>query len=267
MPPNFWHVFGSFVEIGNHHVNKNKRPHIIDLPMEEPQAKATELANQLESMHIDTKGYPHLSQWAISATSRTSYNNGWEASCLTGPPRVYPQYGDRRGAWAAQNSRGTHEWLELKYEKLIYLTGMDIYETYNPGHVWEILCRNNETKEWVTVYTDPELFASGKSFVPEQSRIWRPKLTQEKYFFRTNEIRLNMNCTNARSWSEIDCVHLHGLEVIDWTTQNNRFYPNDFKAMVKTMLLINQRHYKENRAMWLPQVLLFEIFNIVSHNL
>lgn len=49
--------------------------------------------------------FPHHSQWVAEAQATTSYEQGWEASCLVGPPRVYPQHGDIPGAWAAASSR------------------------------------------------------------------------------------------------------------------------------------------------------------------
>ncbi len=37
----------------------------------------------------------------------------WSASQVAGSPKVYPQYGDLRGAWAQQTT-GPNEYIEVK---------------------------------------------------------------------------------------------------------------------------------------------------------
>jgi hypothetical protein len=73
-------------------------------------------------------------------------------------------------------------------------------------------------------------------------------------------VRLHLNCEKARSWSEVDCVRLCGLLQVHWTKEVHRHFPRDFQAMVRAMLLVNARHAKERREMWLPEVMLYEIF-------
>jgi hypothetical protein len=48
---------------------------------------------------------------------------------------------------------------------------------------------------------------------------------------------------------------LRGLLSIEWKPEENHLYPASFKAMVRTLLLINERH----RGFWLPQAIIFEV--------
>jgi len=77
--------------------------------------------------------------------------------------------------------------------------------------------------------------------------------------FQTNVVKLDLDCTQARSWCEIDCVLLRGLRFVEWSTEKHKEFPPLFKNMVITFLLINQRH--QGTRMWLPKVMLHEIFN------
>jgi len=49
--------------------------------------------------------------------------------------RVFPKYGDRQGSWALKSSKCTIEEIELEYQHEVYITQVDIFETYNCGHV------------------------------------------------------------------------------------------------------------------------------------
>jgi hypothetical protein len=67
--------------------------------------------NNVSESTLDS--FPQLSQWACSAKASTSYKGGWEARTMTGPPRVYPSYGDIPGAWAASVSAGAYAMFRL----------------------------------------------------------------------------------------------------------------------------------------------------------
>jgi len=159
-------------------------------------------------------------QWVSGILGHSSsYNGGWEAIQLIGPPRNYPSYGDIRGAWAAARSSGTLEWLQLEYKDHLHITGVDIFETYNPGHVCTISALNNNN--WIPIWSQ-KVPPPGQR-PPEQSRIFSPKLGGV-IPFRTNAIRLDLDCTTARSWSEIDCVLMRGIEEFSWSPENHGFF-------------------------------------------
>ena len=57
-----------------------------------------------------------MEQWVSRVRALSSqYNNGtWAAHQVTGPPKVYPRYGDINGAWA-QSGPDANEYLEVRH--------------------------------------------------------------------------------------------------------------------------------------------------------
>lgn len=45
------------------------------------------------------------------------------------------RYGDLSTSWAPTSPNGKVEFLEFKYAVPYYICGLDIFETYHPGHV------------------------------------------------------------------------------------------------------------------------------------
>jgi hypothetical protein len=58
---------------------------------------------------------------------------------------------------------------------------------------------------------------------------------------------------------------LRGLLEVKWTPEVHKHFPDSFRAMVRAMLLINARNYRDRRDIWLPEVMLFEIFTHVAN--
>lgn len=107
------------------------------------------------------------------------------------------------GSWA-QKDYDTFQYIVLKYEEPVYLTRLKIYETYHSGAVIRIKVKNSDTDEFVTVWRASE----NKPQDISKSRIFSPLL--EQTFFTTQEIRLDLDCSFAMSWCEIDAVgNLH----------------------------------------------------------
>jgi len=222
------------------------------------------LHNIKDPQHRDVElphNFPHeIFQWVSGIKAATStYASGWETETMIGPPRVYPQYGDIRGAWAPSASRGTFESLELLFSTPVFPTGVDIFETYNPGHIIRIsFLRSSSPREiwevaWEQLIVD---------IPPQQSRVYSPPLKEKLYMFQTQCIKIDLDCTYARSWCEIDCVVLRGLQFVEWAPEKHKDFPPLFKSMVKTVLLINERHV--GTRLWLPKVMLYEIFNVCA---
>lgn len=83
---------------------------------------------------------------------------------------MYPFYGDHRDAWAPANPGG-REWLELKFRIPIFITAMDIYETFNCGCIVKISVKSSHNhSKFITIYEGKQLIS------PNQSRIWKPQL-------------------------------------------------------------------------------------------
>jgi len=70
-----------------------------------------------------------------------------------------------------------------------------------------------------------------------KSRIFSPPLTP--FPCKTDSIRLDMDCTKAKSWVEIDSVLFRGIDLFEWTPEFHKYYPVSFKKAIKTLLCIN----------------------------
>lgn len=63
----------------------------------------------------------------------------------------------------------------------------------------KIKVKNSQTDEWITVWTVPV-----EATVIDEARIFSPPL--EKTSFRTQEVRLELDCSKAWATCEIDAV-------------------------------------------------------------
>merc|ERR1712013_93791 len=144
-----------------------------------------------------------MEQWVSSVRSFSSqYNDGtWAAHQVIGPPKVYPRYGDINGAWA-QSGPDANEYLELEFSEVVRVCGIEIYETYNAGEIRKISALNTKGR-WVELW-------SGRAERIENSRIFKPTLQDPT--FGTNVIRLEVDCSRAGTWCEIDAVKLIGVK-------------------------------------------------------
>ncbi|KAI8777438.1 BTB/POZ domain-containing protein 19 [Biomphalaria glabrata] len=145
-----------------------------------------------------------MRQWASKVIKFSSqYNNSsWSAEQILGPPKVYPQYGDIQGAWASA-SIDSLQFIELEYEKAVLPESINIYETYNAGATVAVKVMN-PFNQWEVLWSTTAV-ENIKS-----SRIFSPPLREVK--FATNKVRLEVNCTVAASWCEIDAVEFIGQE-------------------------------------------------------
>jgi len=143
-------------------------------------------------------------QWVTEATATSVYGEGWDATQLQGPPKVYPYYGDCKGAWAPENSSGTKEILTLEFEHPVHVTGVFIFETFNPGHVASIVAHNASNDSSSEIWRADQPITPA----PQQSRVF--SITCPRTEFLVKSLTINLDCTKAKGWSEIDCVALRG---------------------------------------------------------
>lgn len=111
---------------------------------------------------------------------------------------MYPSYGDIQGAWA-QGTRDENQFIEIKFPQTVYATKIHIYETYHCGAVVRVKLKNPEQNIWQTVWENP----NGPELI-ETSRIFCPPLS--KTDFKTQVVRLEVDCSLSNNWCEIDAV-------------------------------------------------------------
>ena len=131
------------------------------------------------------------------------------AKQLVGPPKVYPAFGaELAGAWRAKARRaesGEHEWVELEFEHMAMVSGIEVYETFAPGSVVRVCFRKWETGEWDTVWQGPPQHATVQQGAP---RVFAPLLRPRTY--ATNAVRLQLSPHGKQGCGAVDAVRLLG---------------------------------------------------------
>ncbi|XP_048237179.1 uncharacterized protein LOC125372143 [Haliotis rufescens] len=125
----------------------------------------------------------------------------WSAENIVGPPDVFPDYGDDPNAWASAEWTGI-EWIEVQISQSLYITKVDIYETYHAGGVKRVSAWNPSTSSWDVLWQ-----VSAVS-VLAASRIFSPPIQTPTY--KTDQLRIEVDCGPAQHWVELDAVKVTG---------------------------------------------------------
>jgi len=184
----------------------------------------------------------HLMQWVekvIAVASEYSTGVGsWGADNLVGPPQTFPRYGDISTAWAPLTYSGSEEFLHLKFTRAVHICGVDVFETWNPGCVIRLSAFDGH--EWHTLWTGP-----ASQSLPELPRVFSPSFPCTT--FKSNEIRIDLDCRKSISWTEIDAIRLRGREIYSWTPKTHHRYPLAFRQTVRAFLLCVNRISSETQ--------------------
>ncbi|HAJ36813.1 MAG TPA: hypothetical protein DCL15_14110 [Chloroflexi bacterium] len=154
-----------------------------------------------EGVGADSAGT--LEQWAVAAEASSQYtDDSWSAQQATGAADT-PEAGDIKTAWAAASADVEAETLVLVYAQSVNPTGIEIYESYNPGAVARIEVLDPNTDDWVVVW-EGVADTAGKEIA-----VFRPPLTPVD--FATDQVRLTIDEPLIPGWNEIDAVKLIGV--------------------------------------------------------
>jgi speckle-type POZ protein len=136
--------------------------------------------------------------WASSVVGFSSqYGTGsWSAQHALGPPDVFPEGGDRGGAWASRDADGGPEFLELAFGAPRRIRAVEIYETYNPGAVTRVTLVGDAGLRKVL---DQD---AGKIDAPSYKQRIDFECTDEAY----DEVRVDLDSDAVPGWNEIDAV-------------------------------------------------------------
>lgn len=63
------------------------------------------------------------------------YETAWQSNQILGEPDFYPGYGDTKLGWDLSEENWGHEWIELRFSTSMYISKIELYETYKPGSV------------------------------------------------------------------------------------------------------------------------------------
>ncbi|XP_062566002.1 F-box/LRR-repeat protein 4-like, partial [Saccostrea cucullata] len=165
-------------------------------------------------------------QWASEVTGFSSQYNtgGFSAKQILGKPNVYPRYGDSSGTWTqASGQLNENQFIQVRFPEKVWLTEVNIYETYNAGTVKRILARDKEN-QWM------EIFKVFRVHLIRKARKFSPKL--KKVNFPVNELRIEVDCSVSPSWVEIDAVEIVG--------ENKGECPAQYRKMWDSCYLIKK---------------------------
>ncbi|CAM6001561.1 unnamed protein product, partial [Sphagnum balticum] len=97
-----------------------------------------------------------VEQWAIRApvfSAPNVFNQSQRIKAIYGPPTLFPTYGDfPNSSWAPMQTN-TPSFIWLHYNYSVYLTGIEVYETFNPGYIVRVSVPYIDLSSNPTAYT------------------------------------------------------------------------------------------------------------------
>ena len=143
-------------------------------------------------------------QWVhkvLSYSSEYSSKDG-SANQVKGKPDVYPDYGDKEEAWTSKYL-DEFQFIEVMFKDALFVRSLNIYETFHAGGVKSIFGRN-PTGNWQKLW--------GINHVQDikEARIFSPPLKIVEFPIKV--IRIEIDCTVADSWVEIDAIQMIGTK-------------------------------------------------------
>ncbi|XP_034301075.2 uncharacterized protein [Magallana gigas] len=142
--------------------------------------------------------------WASEVTNFSSQHNsrGYSAKQVLGKPNVYPRYGDISGTWTQPgNQLDRIHFIEVKFPRKLYVSKINIYETYNAGAVVKISVKDGQN-QWV------DIFSVNHARIIRRARKFSPQI--KRFIFPVDELRIEVDCSVARDYVEIDAVEIVG---------------------------------------------------------
>lgn len=141
-------------------------------------------------------------QWASEAVASTEYGSeDWSAARAVGVTDTY-ECTDNVTAWAASGS-DTVEWINLYIHAPMYLTEINIVETYNPDQVSQVDLIDMQG-QYVTVYT-----AQPKQITEPCPYFLNIPVSQSDILAQGVRVTIDQSVLGL-GWNEIDAVEMVG---------------------------------------------------------
>lgn len=137
--------------------------------------------------------------WAASVLDVSSQysEEAWSANQVLGAPDVFPAYGDHNKAWASQGADDREEWIEVGFGGDERVSGVEIYETFNPGAIDKV--------ELITVKGRRIEVAIPSDTAPPGTsvkRVFDVRCTQEL----VRSVRVHLDSQRVSGWNELDAI-------------------------------------------------------------
>ena len=151
--------------------------------------------------------------WAVSAEASDSYGGAFggnrddqSAFAATGESDV-AECGDNPRAWViSQEDDGLH-WIELTYDKFVYVSGIKVAESFSPGAVVKIELKNGS--DYFTMWEGKYTTKTCPYVLERKYSAMEGNITLNMTPFNTDTVRITLD-TDVPGWNEIDVVQLSG---------------------------------------------------------
>lgn len=144
----------------------------------------------------------YITQYGHKILSFSSEYYGYEAKNLIGGPKVYPNHSFDNKTWSP-SSYGKEEYIEIKLKTPVKIQEIEIYETFNPGFITKISCKD-PSSQWDILYSGK------KTPIGQTSRIFKPNLSIKNYV--TKSIRIEIDLKGVSHYYCLDSIQVKGYE-------------------------------------------------------
>lgn len=171
-------------------------------PTVEPAQTTPTLAATPEDLPLEMVQPGQVRQWATAAEASSAYADPeWSATQVIGPPDTN-HCGDYQTAWAAAGSDSV-EWLEVSFETPVYVTAVNIVQTFNPNQVSKV--------ELLDAFGRAETIYDAAPFQVAQPCPYTLAITIPRTARQYDRVRIVIDQSNlGLGWNEIDAVELVG---------------------------------------------------------
>jgi len=152
--------------------------------------------------------------WADAVLSFSSEQNseGLGAHQLVGPPRVFPIHGHVDGAWSPAPASGSakQEWVEVGFREALYVSAVELYETYHAGAVTSIALWAGEQHGWDVVWKGE----AQQQQLPSEARLFSPPIAARPYATRFLRVEMSVapHPNGTHLAAQIDAIRVLGLK-------------------------------------------------------
>ncbi len=152
---------------------------------------------------LSLAGRREIRQFAASASASSERDSLAQGAVQAAGPPNTPDCGDFRTAWASRNPNEVAT-LTLLYAELVTPTGVQVYQTYNPGFITRIEMADIYGEVHVVYEAAPQ---------PQAQCPFVLVVPIERAGFQTNRVTFTLDQTgSAGGWSQIDAVELIGIK-------------------------------------------------------
>lgn len=155
---------------------------------------------------------PPISQFAsdiVSFSSQYTTSNG-AVHNLIGPPACFNKYGDNASAWCPARFN-SHEFVEVRFEREVYLEKARFYENLNGGCVVRVdALLAGAGNKYVTVWQRKRAEVK-RSYNVFEIDFQQDTIVKSSSTCRSRQLKIFLDCSSLKYYTQMDAVELIGL--------------------------------------------------------